>query len=251
VKCSRNTCTITFLVFLAMSMFAAEPADIGLSDGRVLKAARIVSIGEKQVAIIHAGGMTGVPPELVPLEVLARAHMALAATATERKQKEDALRERVTKRIEDAKARHDDEIKIRLAEASVRENAGQADPTQVRPDAEDMLLSLKGRFPAKRRETVMVQVKERAPGIREAIEIEIPSTDLWRLYQGMVKTATVQGLPVTLRRMEERIKADYVDLEKKGARADEASRAQASKSAAWLTGDLLPFMSELRAIRAR
>ena len=243
--------SIWLFILAAMPLFAADATDIGLTDGRVFKAARIVSIGEKQVAILHSGGMTGVPPELVPLDVLARAHMALAATASERKEKEDAVRLKATKRIEDAKAKHDDEIKIRLAEANVRENAGKGDPALLRPDADAMLLSLKARFPAKRRETVMIHVKDRRSGMREAIEVEIPSSDLWSHYRGMVQTTTVQALPVTLRRMEARIKSDFIDLEKKGALADETSRAQASKSAAWLTGDLLPFISELRAISTR
>jgi hypothetical protein len=243
--------SIQLFAAAAIPLFAANVTDISLTDGRVLKGARIVSIGEKQVAILHSGGMTGVPPELVPLDVLARAHMALAASASERKEKEDTLRLKATKRIEDAKARHDDEIKIRLAEANARETAGKTDPAQLRPDADAMLSSLKARFPAKRSETVMVHVKERRSGIREAIEIEVPSSDLWSNYQRMVQTTTVQALPVTLRRMEERIKSDYIDLEKKGALADEASRVQASKSAAWLTGDLLPFIGELRAVGAR
>ena len=238
-----------FLLLSATSLSAAESADISLKDGRVLKGARIVSIGEKQVAIIHAGGMTGVPPELLPLDVLARAHMMLEAKVAEQKKKDDALRIEAAKRIDAAREKHDDEVRIRLAEASVRDNPAIADPSQIRPDADAMLLALKGRFPPKRRETVMVQIDDRRDGPRKAIEIEIPAADLWSYYHGMVQTTTAQGLPATLGRIHQRIKSDLAALEKKGARADHASRAQASKSAAWIVGDLIPFVSELGALR--
>ena len=224
---------------------AAETADIGLTDGRVFKAARIVAIGEKQVAIIHAGGMTGVPPELVPLDILARAHMALEPGAAERKKKTDALRLEAAKRIEEAKTKHDEEIQIRLAEASMREGAGRLEPGPVRPDAEAALVSLKAKFPAKRRDTVMVTVD----GRRKAIEVDFPSTKLWTHYRALVQGTTVQTLPQTIQRIEQRIKTDFVDLEKTGARSDEAGSAQASKSAAWLTGELLPYLSQLAALR--
>ena len=69
------------VVFWALSvmapLWAAEKANIALSDGTVLKAARIVSIGKTSVAIVHEGGVVSVSPEEVPLDVLARAHMEL------------------------------------------------------------------------------------------------------------------------------------------------------------------------------
>jgi len=55
----------------------AEKANIVLSDGTVLKAARIVSIGKTSVAIVFEGGVASVSPEDLPLDVLARAHMEL------------------------------------------------------------------------------------------------------------------------------------------------------------------------------
>lgn len=70
---------LALVLALALPLFAAEKADLTLNDGRVLKAARIVTIGEKQVMIVHAGGALGVPPETVPLDVLARAKMELDA----------------------------------------------------------------------------------------------------------------------------------------------------------------------------
>ena len=67
------------VVFLAVSVMApllgAEKANIVLSDGTVLKAARIVSIGKTSVAIVFEGGVASVSPEDLPLDVLARAHM--------------------------------------------------------------------------------------------------------------------------------------------------------------------------------
>ena len=58
-------------------LLGAEKANIALSDGTVLKAARIVSIGKTSVAIVHEGGVASVSLEDVPLDVLARAHMEL------------------------------------------------------------------------------------------------------------------------------------------------------------------------------
>ena len=58
-------------------LLGAEKANIVLSDGTVLKAARIVSIGKTSVAIVFEGGVASVSPEDLPLDVLARAHMEL------------------------------------------------------------------------------------------------------------------------------------------------------------------------------
>ena len=115
--------------------------------------------------------LTGVPPELVPLDVLARAHMALAATASERKEKEDAVRLKVTKRIEDAKAKHDDEIKIRLAEANVRENAGKGDPALLRPDADaiDLLWAWAGGRPGWSRDWIAEKVQHAHKYVTEPV----------------------------------------------------------------------------------
>jgi hypothetical protein len=246
MRCCVKTTRLLVLLALSLPLFATESGDIRLADGRVLKAARVLSIGETQVAIVHAGGITGVARDAVPLEVLARAHMALEATAIERRKKDEALRVQASKRIEDAKAKHEEEIKIRLAEASVRENQGT--PYRLQTDA--ALLELKAKFPPKRQETVMVHVDGRHLKNRQAVEIEIPATDLWLYYHEMVQGTTAQALPVTLKRIGERVQSDLAELEKKGgARNDETARVKASKSAAWIIRELRPFLLELHALR--
>ena len=75
---TRSVLSVLFwVVAFTAPLFGAEKANIGLSDGSVLKGARIVSVGENSVSILHEGGIISVASENVPLDVLARAHMEL------------------------------------------------------------------------------------------------------------------------------------------------------------------------------
>jgi len=64
-----------------VALVAAERADIELNDGRVLRGARVLVIGETQAQISHEGGIQSVPIDAVPLDILARAAMRLESEA--------------------------------------------------------------------------------------------------------------------------------------------------------------------------
>ncbi len=62
--------TLAALSAAAFCFAATEKSDLTLNDGRVLKGAHIVAIGNEQVSIVHAGGSVTVLADLVPLDVL-------------------------------------------------------------------------------------------------------------------------------------------------------------------------------------
>jgi hypothetical protein len=231
------------LALLAIApLVAAEKQDIRLADGRTLEAARIVSIGKAQVSIVHAGGLMSVSAESVPLDVLARAHMALEATAAERKKKEAETLMRVTQRAAVDKAKHNEEIQLRLALAAVRERGEPTVTGKPSADLDVKLLALKSKFPLKREGRISVR--------GDTITFTAPGEDVWFYYRSMVQTTTIQALPATLKRIDARIDADLAQFGKRGVSTDRPASAQARKSAEWIDGDLKPFLSQLRALLA-
>lgn len=113
---------ILFLLTVAR-IAASEPTDIKLSTGRTLTKARIVSIREENVSIVHASGAENFDASEVPLDVLARAHMELEATAADRKAKAEVAKKRAAEESERMREARDEEIRERLAMANVRESA--------------------------------------------------------------------------------------------------------------------------------
>lgn len=175
-------------LLVVASVLRTGAFDIILTDGRTFTAARIVAVGDKQVSIVHSRGMTGVSPDLVPLDVLARAHMALEANAVEKKRAEAVALAKASQRIASEKSKHDEEIQIRLALAAAREGRELPAATKSPVDRDAILLALKAKFPLKRREKAGVWVTNtRAGKRRDTIEIEVPDTGCWTYYRGMVK----------------------------------------------------------------
>lgn len=88
---------IAICAILAVSapLFAAEKANLALNDGRVLKAARIVSITGDKVSIVHSEGIISVAADSVPLDILARAHMALQEAEAKRREEQDLVAQRI------------------------------------------------------------------------------------------------------------------------------------------------------------
>ena len=119
-------------------------------------------------------------------------------------------------------------------------------PTRIQKqsgDPEQRLLALKAKFPAMRTETVHYPKK---PGSQT---IEVPHVDIYSYYKGMVQTATLQGLPVSLQRMETRIESDLSQLHSETASLNnKINAAQASRTITWINGTLRPYLAQLKAI---
>jgi hypothetical protein len=228
---------------------AADISDLTLTDGRVFKSAVIIAIGELNATVRHAGGVTAVPVDDVPLDVLARAQMRLEADAGNKKRESEALSQRIA--ANDTKEKEEPLSKSTAADARVRaQSKGPTIPTgRTVPDADKKLLALKAQFPAGRRETVIVRLNGRRSRI-DKIEIEIPATDIWLYYHGTVQTATVQSLPFTLARIDERIVHDLAEMAKHGAQNDEATRAQAQRSTRWVNSELRAYLKKLRELQS-
>lgn len=114
---------LVLIAFASALSAAADKQDIALADGRTLKAARIVAIGQETVAITHAAGAATVATDVVPLDILARAHMELEKTEADRKKKAAEIAAKADERTAAAQAKRDEEIRIRLAMANAREQA--------------------------------------------------------------------------------------------------------------------------------
>lgn len=119
------------LLLLCVTAFAAEKQDITLTDGRTFKAARIASIGD-EVSIVYAAGVVSVPADLVPLDVLARAHMELTAKDAERKKNAAEIAKKAEAQSAAAKAKRDEDVRAMVAMSNVRAQA-QGDTAGAMP----------------------------------------------------------------------------------------------------------------------
>ena len=85
-------------------------------------------------------------------------------------------------------------------------------------------------------------------GKPDTLSIEVPHPDVYSFYKGMVLTATMEGLPRSLKMMEDRIQQDLARLGGTGSLHHSVETAQAAASAAWINGTLRPYLAQLRAI---
>ncbi len=231
-------------LLLAVTLVAAERTDIALKDGRVLKAARIVSIGDSTVTVSHAGGVLGVPIDLFPLDVLGRARVEIEATAAAKKAREAESLSRVAdRRAEDAKKKQE-ELQIRLAEANVRARSQSAERVSVSSraalEAEKKLLALKAKFPPKA-----------TPNHGGKLGIDVPHVDVWSYYHGMFQTTTVEALPRTISMVEKRVAEDIKRWSQRPTSSGRTPRHpsvgyQAEGTVLWLQGDLRRFIDEAK-----
>lgn len=287
--------TITYCLFVALALSAVAAdvkqgaANIALNDGRILKDARIVAIGQNDVSISHAGGLMGVPIEAVPLDVLARAHMAIEASAAEHKTIADGVAARQAKRDDEKAERLNDEIALRKAESLARERRTLANPQNfsnapVTLNREQQLMALKAKFPKKERRSVPVvtnrtgnsnviatattqtnrgplgstsETTYRDPRNRlnvasDVIEVEVPRVDLYSNYQGWIRIATVQSLPKIIERIEESIERDMEELGKQQhSISNQSGSAQARMTQEWIQTKLHPYLAELKKLERR
>jgi hypothetical protein len=249
----KPTLILALIALMSSVLGAAEKSDLTLETGRLLKAARIVGISNGQAMIVHQGGTETVPADDVPLDVLARAHMELKAQAEKKKKQTAEMAKVFNERTAAAKEKKDEEIRLRLAAAAARERAqiappgGSAAAAGTVRDVDRELAALKTQFPAKRKQSVTVHIGGKRPR-SDQLEIEVPSGDLWTWYRGMVQTTTLQALPVTLKRINERIERDLADLAQRGSLKDEAAQAQARHSTQWINGELRSYLSQLQGL---
>ncbi|MBM3855575.1 MAG: hypothetical protein FJ399_20880 [Verrucomicrobia bacterium] len=285
----RSLCS---LFASSLALCAAEPADIELTTGHVLKSARIVTMGERLATIVHSGGSTSVPLEHVPLDVLARARIANEDKEAARKQRAEEAAKAAEDRAAEAETAHHDEIRLRLATANMRAVAQggerveqpKARPPSSRPSrtaTPASLAELKERFPRRQTRTVgflknkkyylapatttttqidgntITSVRQRTPSVTvsgrpDTMSIEVPHPDVYSYYKGMVQTATMEGLPRTLKMIEDRLETDLDRLAgQTGSYSDTLNAAQAQASIDWINRSLRPYLGQLRALAGR
>ncbi len=85
-------------------------------------------------------------------------------------------------------------------------------------------------------------------GKPDTLSIEVPHPDVHSFYKGMVQTATMEGLPRSLKMMEDRIQQDLARLGGTVSLHNSVETAQAAASVAWINGTLRPYLAQLRAI---
>jgi hypothetical protein len=275
----------TVLIAAARHLEAAQPADLVLTDGRTLKAARFIKIGESGAQVVHAGGAETVSLDFIPLDVLARAQMELEVRSAERQKKDSADQKRAAEKIAVNDAAKAEEIQLRLAAAAARERSEAVqqspgtNPARIPTDAQ--LMALKAKFPGKRTETVAfsrdkrpmqtaastTRTVDRTPtghvsrattavntrmGNNDTLTVEVPHADIWSDYKGWVHTATLQSLPATLAKLEAKIEADLQKLRGQSQSLNsQVNAAQARMTIEWINQTLRPYLAQLRALTGR
>lgn len=264
------------------SSIAATATDLVLSDGRILKSARIVTIGDAKVSVVHAGGVENIDVELVPLDVLARAHMALQEDAAAKTEKTAEVKRKASEEIAEREKAKEEAIQLRLAAAAARERALASQPPATARgksppmSAEAQLLALKAKFPRKLTETVVYDSDKRRwqpvvatvrsvdrtktgyvsrsttsvntqVGRPDSMTIEVPHPDIWSDYKGRIQTTTVQALPVTLAKLDDQIETDLTRLRgQSNLIHSQVTAAQARMTIDWINQTLRPYLSHLR-----
>lgn len=79
---------LAFALVTTGPLHAASVAELVLNDGTKLADARIASIADERVMIVHPGGILTVHPDLVPLDALARAQMEIEARRNDPEQQQ-------------------------------------------------------------------------------------------------------------------------------------------------------------------
>jgi hypothetical protein len=218
-------------------------SDLLLLDGRLLKAARIVAIGETAATVLHAEGLTDVEIKLVPVAVLERAREEIAAAAAVLKRIEAEFEARAVARIQEGEARRLAELQERLALATFRPEvpgATQEDILQRQTtDPLQRLLALQEKFPARKK------------GRNElGIEFDVPPRSVWSFYQSYFLATALDQLPETLAILEARRTQDLAAWDWKAKSSASISKSaehvQAQQTVVWLSEILRAYLQEAR-----
>ncbi|MBI5770893.1 MAG: hypothetical protein HZA93_24155 [Verrucomicrobia bacterium] len=226
--------TPRLLALLAALAVPLHGADLTLNDGKVLKNARIVAIGEKDVTITHAAGMAQVPVDNVPLMDLAKAKTEIDAKAEAAKKQAAQI------------AKNDEATRTERAETKKKaatQNVLTAPKLSPLP-AERRLMELKAKFPGQTRKVVETRKGNR-------IEIEIPSNEVFSSYRGWVSVATLDSLPRVVAQIEARLGPDIEAQNKRaGEISGDAEKAKARATSEWLSKQLRPYVAQLKAVES-
>jgi hypothetical protein len=227
----------------------AGKTDLMLLDGRLLKAARIVAIGETVVTVLHAEGLTDVELALVPVELRERARAEIAAAAAALKKIEAEAEARAEERVRESEARRLAELQERLALVTVRPDLPGGTPVEIArqqvTDPLQRLLALQGKFPARKK------------GRNElGLEFDVPPRSVWSFYNSYFLATTLDQLPETLAILEARRTQDLAAWDWKAKSSASISKSaehvQAQQTILWLSETLRTYLQEARQLtRAR
>ena len=80
------------------------------------------------------------------------------------------------------------------------------------------------------------------------MEVHVPHNDVYSDYQGWIRTVTLDGIPQTLARIEERIKKNESATSKMEYDPNDSASVQAQLTSKWVQNKLRPYLAELRAL---
>lgn len=231
---------------------SASSGDVVFADGTVRKDAKIVAMGDTQVTLVSAVGVESVPIDDISLESLARARMALEARAPDqmRLQSDLARREAAEAALQTtpppapATDTTTPPVAIPATPPLAKATPAAPAPAKLTPLVADQKLNdLKQKFPAKKK------TKVRTGRGKGMLEVEVPADDVWSGYHDLVAEATPATLPAVVKQLAAKITAQSADLKKHESGSSSVSdRRQAQETLQWLTGELRPYLDQLRTL---
>jgi hypothetical protein len=272
---------IALLALCIAAVSAAETRDITLADGKVLRSARIVSIGSGSVTIVHGGGVITVGIDQVDLEIVARAKMELEESEARRTLQTEKAKASAEKQKAEKDQAHKDRVALALAESTARIGKSPSAPSAKKPalDRDAKVAALKATFPAKSSGSARVFIPRSGrndkpyivsstvsqlpggntyastttrhnagPGRIDTIQYDAPPAEVWSWYQGMFRTTTLQALPRTLEMVEKRLAEDTAKFQQAAGGSSMSGAAQAQHTLYWFQRVLRPHMGEWRSL---
>jgi hypothetical protein len=225
--------------------------------------------------------------DAVPLDVLARAHIAMEEVAARRQE----ATAKATTKYADAEPSPGKQVSgepLTKGGKNSREqvNRSSSSPPSAKSqpvvNVEQRLSTLKARFPKKERvsvpitnkrgnrnnvvatattrttqnilgstsETTISAPRRGADAPTDVIEVDVPHSDLYSNYQSWIRVATSQSLPKVIQRIEERIESDLIELRRQqNSISSQSGSAQAKLTEQWIQARLRPYLAELKQLR--
>jgi hypothetical protein len=234
-------------VVTAVAQQQQQTGNVLLRDGTDLPSSKIIAIGEKSVTVMAAGKISNYPIEEVSEISLQNARELLSLNDDKKK----AALDSAMKRDAELKAEREAEKKL-AASNSAKKKQGKATDTSRKPVGKDpikTLLELKTRFP--RQEILVLDFFNVQRGQYQKpmkMEVRVPHNDVYSDYQGWIRTVTLDGIPQTLVRIEERIKKNESATSKMEYDPNDSASVQAQLTSEWVQNKLRPYLAELRAL---
>jgi hypothetical protein len=238
-----------FLWLLLVATVAAQQqtGGITLRDGTDLPSAKIIAIGERSVTVMASGRIKNYPIEEVSEISLKNARERLANDEDKKK----AVHDTAVKRDTELKAERDAEKKVAASNAVKKQQSKGSDASR-KPSGKDpskTLLELKARFPKQESKVLNLFNNQKNQNKKQIkIEVQIPHSDIYADYQGWIRTVTLDSIPQTLARLEERIQKNESAARKSDYDPNDSESVQARLSSEWVEKKLRPYLAELRAL---